>query len=108
MPALRWECHGTVDERSSDIVGWIGLRVGSRIIHLLDHPRSGCEPVERSRYESYGIPPNALTAAAGWYAGSGEQFYVVLRGSSLVVHHRTEDEGVDIPPYTILKRIPLR
>lgn len=108
VPLVRWECHGRLDERSSDVVGWIGLRVGNRVIHLVKHPRSGCAPVDRSRYDSYDVPRDALTAAAGWYAGGGEQFYVVLRGSSLVVYHRTEDEGVDIPPYTVLRRIPLQ
>jgi hypothetical protein len=107
VPLLRWEAHVAFRRHQTDFVGWIGLRVGDRTYRLIEHPRSSCGTLERWRYRGYGIPRDALAAAVGWYAGSGEQFYVVLRGSSLVVYHRTDEEGGDIPPYRILTRIPL-
>jgi hypothetical protein len=107
LPLLRWEPHVAFTRHQTDLVGWIGLRVGDRSYRLIEHFRSSCGTLERSRYHWYGIPRDALTAAVGWYAGGGEQFYVVLRGSSLVVYHRTNEENGDISPYRILTRIPL-
>jgi hypothetical protein len=108
VPPLRWESHVEFkNERQSDFVGWIGLRVGDRAIRLIEHPRSSCGLLDRSRYHWYSIPHTALTAAVGWYAGGGEQFYVTLEGSSLVVHHRTDEEVAPNPSWEILKTIPL-
>ena len=99
VPPIRWEPHVAFKNgRQSDFVGWIGLRVGDRTIRLIEHPRSSCGTLDRSRYHWYGVPHTALTAAVGWYAGGGEQFYVTREGSSLVVHHRTDEEVAPNPP----------
>ena len=108
VPPIRWEPHVAFKNgRQSDFVGWIGLRVGDRTIRLIEHPRSSCGTLDRSRYHWYGVPHTALTAAVGWYAGGGEQFYVTREGSSLVVHHRTDEEVAPNPPWEVLKKIRL-
>jgi hypothetical protein len=108
VPPLRWEPHVAFNKDQNDFVGWIGLRAGDRTIRLIEHPRSSCGMLDRSRYHWYSIPASAVTAAVGWYAGGGEQFYVTLEGFSLVVFHRTDEEGGEIPPWRVLTRIPLQ
>jgi hypothetical protein len=34
-----------------------------------------CEPIPPERYGDYAIPPEALAAAGGWWAGAGDYFY---------------------------------
>ena len=54
------------------------------------------------------MPETAITAAAGWLAGAGDEFYVAVDGSFLVIFHRTVDSQAEIPSYRVLQRIPLR
>jgi hypothetical protein len=70
VPPLRWKPHVAFTRHQTDFVGWIGLRVGDRTYRLIEHPRSSCGTLERSRYHWYDIPPDALTAAIGMLAGA--------------------------------------
>ncbi|MFN2507446.1 MAG: hypothetical protein ABR589_01585 [Chthoniobacterales bacterium] len=107
LPQLSWECKVRLDDRDQ-ILGSISLRVGERSVMLMRHPTSGCHTLERSEYHLHDVPNAALTAAAGWWAGGGEEFYVTLEGNMLVVFHRTVIEQSEIPRYRVIKRIRLK
>lgn len=83
----------------------VSLAVGDRRV-FLEEAAAKFVVLERRDYKSHGVPAAALTACSGWWAGAGEDFYVVRRRGSLVVYSRTLDEQTRIPPYRRLKVIP--
>jgi len=48
--------------------------------------------VDPSEYADRKFPKGALLACAGWWAGGGDDFYVVRRGHRLRVYRRYVDE----------------
>ena len=83
----------------------VSLAVGDRRV-FLEEVAANFGVLERRDYKSHGVPAAALTACSGWWAGAGEDFYVVRRRGSLVVYSRTLDEQARVPPYRRLKVIP--
>ena len=59
----------------------------------LDTVRVTLAKIERERYAEMGIPSEALDACGGWYAGSGDYFYVVQRKGKTVVYKGFQDEA---------------
>jgi hypothetical protein len=59
----------------------------------LDTVRVSLAKIERERYAEMGIPTEALDACGGWYAGSGDYFYVVQRKGKAIVYKGFQDEA---------------
>lgn len=87
--------------------GKIYLLVGARKILILPDATERYNLIERKDYKQLNIPPSALTAIYGWWAGQGKQLYIIRRGKRLFVYIRYLDEGTPIPPYERLKIIKL-
>lgn len=51
-----------------------------------------CVEIERSEYKSHKIPADAIIALGGWWAGSGDYYYLILRGGKPVVYEGWQDE----------------
>jgi hypothetical protein len=83
----------------------VSLVVGDRRV-FLEEVVAKFVVLERQDYKSHGVPDAALTACSGWWAGAGEDFYVVRRRRSLVVYSRTLDEQAPAGAYKRLKVIP--
>jgi hypothetical protein len=64
--------------------------------------------VERDGYREHGVPASAVAACASWWAGSGEELYVIRRGRQLIVYIRYLDEQSETGRYKRLKVITLR
>ena len=84
----------------------IYLLVNGRRVFLL---RAGSQfsVLDRQDYESHAVPSTAITACAGWWAGQGQDLYVIRRQRQLVVFIRYLDEQAPIGAYKRLKVIPL-
>ena len=106
LPKISWECDGKPDAHG-EILQSLSLRVDDRVI-LLTEQTAICRELKRSEYHRHDVPETAITAAAGWLAGAGDEFYVAVDGSFLVIFHRTVDSQAEIPSYRVLQRIPLR
>ena len=39
-----------------------------------------CEAIPKSDYDKYKIPANAIAACGGWWAGSGDYYYITDQG----------------------------
>lgn len=63
--------------------------------------------LERTDYKSHDVPTTAIAACSGWWAGQGEDMYVIRRNRQLIVFIRYLDEGTDVPAYKRLKVISL-
>jgi hypothetical protein len=83
----------------------VSLAVGDRRV-FLEEVAAKFAVLERRDYKSHGVPASALTACSGWWAGAGEDLYVVRRRGSLVVYSRTLDEQAPVGAYKRLKVIP--
>lgn len=84
----------------------IYLIVNGRRVFLL---RAGSQfgVLDRQGYESHAVPSTAITACSGWWAGQGQDLYVIRRKRQLVVFIRHLDEQAPIGAYKRLKVIPL-
>ncbi|MFQ5447351.1 MAG: hypothetical protein ACE5FF_10475 [Saprospiraceae bacterium] len=51
-----------------------------------------CEAIPPKDYAQYQIPENAISAVGGWWAGSGDYYYVVMEGENYLVKLGTMDE----------------
>lgn len=51
-----------------------------------------CVEMTRSEYEKNNIPADAIIALGGWWAGSGDYYYLVLRGGKPVLYAGWQDE----------------
>lgn len=76
---------------------------------VLIRPKATAEysVLDRADYQSKDVPAAAITASTGWWAGQGEDMYVIRRKNQLIVFIRYLDEGTSIPPYKRLKVVPL-
>lgn len=53
---------------------------------------NNCGTISRSDYERYEIPPAALDARGGWYAGAGDYYYIILENGKPVLFAGWQDE----------------
>lgn len=54
------------------------------------------EPIVKENYEQYQIPLAAISAVGGWWAGSGDYFYLLLKNEKFIVYHGvTEEESLN-------------
>lgn len=87
--------------------GKVYLLVGNRKILLLPNATERYDRIERKDYKRNEIPPSAVTAIFGWWAGQGKTLYVVRRQNRLMVFIRHADEGAPVFPFKRLKTIRL-
>lgn len=87
--------------------GKVYLLVGARKILLLPSATERYERIERKDYKRNEIPPSAVTAISGWWAGQGKTLYVVRRKKRLIVFIKYADEGAPDFSFERLKTIRL-
>jgi len=58
---------------------------------------AGFQTLPRNEWKERGVPRNALAACTSWWAGAGDNLYVVRRGARLVVFRQEMDEQA--PPF---------
>jgi hypothetical protein len=63
--------------------------------------------LERKDYSTREVPPTAIAACTGWWAGSGEDIYVIRQRRQLIVYIRYLDEQTEVERYKRLKTIRL-
>jgi hypothetical protein len=104
-PQISWHCQFHAEQSGG---GPMSIVVGGRSFILLRQGSSGCRTLRRLEYRAHEVPEHAISAAAGWFAGGGEEFYAVLQRQTLVVYHRfVEETGFEHPRYSVIARIPL-
>ena len=82
--------------------------VDGRSFILLSRGTSGCRTLQRSEYRTHDVPEHAISAAAGWFAGGGEEFHAILQHRPLLIYHRlVEETGPEHPRYRRIGRIPI-
>jgi hypothetical protein len=68
-----------------------------------------CNPINRSSYDQFDIPQNAIDACGGWHEEAGEYFYLMEEGLDLVVYHAwlKEEQTTNAYPYKEVHRLKL-
>lgn len=82
------------------------LRVNGKRIPVYETTAT-FQTLRRRDYKDHGVPSSAVAACSGWFAGQGDDLYVVRHGGRLVVFMRELDEQADTTPYKWLKSIPV-
>ncbi len=73
--------------------------------------QEGFNRLSRAEFTNRKVPREALAACSGWWAGAGDNLYVVRRGTRLDVYRQQMDEQSGPFPYRRIKSIrfsPLR
>lgn len=88
--------------------GKVYLIVGERKILIRSHAVGDYHEIDRTDYTSKRVPVAAITACGAWWAGQGEDLYVIQRGRQLIVYVRyLAEERAPNPGYRRLKVIPI-
>lgn len=88
--------------------GKVYLMVGARKIVIRPRAIGDYHEMDRADYKSKRVPAFAITASSAWWAGQGEDLYVIRRGRQLIVYSRQlAEETPPNPRYRRLKIIPL-
>jgi hypothetical protein len=95
------------NDKDGNPQGKVFLLVGGRKVLILPDAAAQYSVLDRTDYKSHDVPDTAVTACTGWWAGQGEDMYVLRRKRQLVVFIRYLDEGVSVPAYKRLKVISL-
>jgi len=95
----------THEDRNGNPHTKVFLIVGARRVLVME-TTANFSALERKDFKEHGVPATAVTACSGWWAGAGEDLYVVRRNRSLIVFSRSLDEQAPASPYKRLKVIP--
>jgi hypothetical protein len=68
---------------------------------------AGFEALSRADFAERKIPREALAACTGWWAGAGDNLYIVRRGERLDVYRQEMDEQAGPFPFRKIKSIRL-
>lgn len=104
---VEWLFDIKMDNSDNTPRGKVYLMVGNRKVLIRPDVVGEYHVIERADYKSSKVPASAITACGGWWAGQGEDLYVIRRKRQLVVFIRYLDEGAPVPAYRRLKIIPL-
>lgn len=85
---------------SCEVLPEDSMGIPHSILYLLDGGKKitidtiySCGEIARAEYAEKNIPADALMALGGWWAGSGDYFYLVMREGKPVVYAGWQDEG---------------
>jgi hypothetical protein len=85
--------------------GKVSLSVNGKKTVILEKAIGNYAVVEPATYKEKKIPAKAVTACGGWWAGSGEDFYVLNEKTGFTVYQRTVDEQGGAGKYRLVKTI---
>lgn len=85
--------------------GSVSLAVRTRKIVVLPNATGNFHEVERSEFRRKRIPAQAVMACSGWWAGSGEDFYVVRSKGRLTVYRATIDSQGGAGRFRLIRTI---
>ena len=105
-PVLAW-VFDTHPDKELVPRGKVFLKVGSKRIVIEPKAQAEFRTLSRADYKEYKVPASALTACSGWFAGGGEDMYVVAYKKSLRVYRRWTDEQAPEFHYTLIRTIAL-
>ena len=86
----------------------VSLRIGARRVLIAPDIEEQFSLVPRQEYKERRIPSAAVAACTGWWAGQGDDFYVIRRHGHWEAFRRELDEQAAIPAYRLIRIIPLR
>lgn len=90
--ALAWKLDTQKDEQDTPLTQ-IALVVEGQEVEIGEG--QNITEIEKSDWETYQIPPTALIACGGWWAGFGDYYYVVREEGKLQIMQGFAGEGMD-------------
>lgn len=92
------------DEDDPQAVVYLNQMESSHIIDTI----YTCSVIAPEMYRNYDIPKQALSACGGWWAGTGNFYYSVQEGDSLVVMHTLRQQQDSLAfQYSVRHRFPV-
>lgn len=105
-PVLTW-VFDTHEDKELIPQTKVYLKVGTQRVLILSKAQAGFRTLSRTDYKVYKIPAAALTACSGWFAGGGQDMYVIPHKKSLRVYRRWTDEQAPEFQYKRIRTLPL-
>ena len=95
VPTLEVESYKESLDQPHSIVSVV---MGNRKVKVAE--AMSCEMIDKKDFADYQIPGTALAACGGWWAGSGDYFYIVQTGEgNYDVMHGVADEASEASDY---------
>jgi len=104
VPSIQWRFDTSRDSHDTPKTS-ITLVVGHRAFAISREVVGAFHALNAASFREHGVPAEALAACSGWWAGAGDEYYVIRAGSRFAVYHRELSETADIPRYKLLCRI---
>jgi hypothetical protein len=95
----------THEDRDGNPHTKVFLVVGARRV-LVTEATANFNALDRKDFKEHAVPAAAVAACSGWWAGAGEDLYVIRRNGRLTVYSRGLDEQAPASRYKRLKVIP--
>lgn len=96
------------EDRAGNPRGRVFLRVARRRVLISRNVSGHYHVLRRQDYAAHRVPSSAVTACAGWWAGQGEDLYMIRRPGRLRVFRRNLDESAPTPAARLIRTISLR
>jgi hypothetical protein len=105
---VAWDFDAQTDNHDQSH-GKVWLLVDGERHLIADDPIGGYRVVEQRDYIQSQIPNDAVSACTAWWAGLGDDMYVMVNADCIEVFRREYGEtSPGIPAYTLFRRIPIR
>ena len=99
MPDIMWDFEDKGEGEYGEPKENVNLIVNGKKYHIKSSYYKFSKIV-KDDYRTFDIPKDALLACRGWWAGAGEDFWVIKKDNALIVYHREIGEPEsDSEPY---------
>jgi hypothetical protein len=107
-PGLAWWFDIAEDETGTPS-GSVHLMARGQKVTVTREAVGGYQVIPREEFTDRKIPKIALAACSSWWAGAGEEIFIVRESSKLLVYKRLIEEGLEpSPPFRLHQTIPLK
>jgi hypothetical protein len=104
---VKWLFETRMDRDDETPLSKAYLLIGKRKILVRGEAMGRYDIVERKDYKALRAPSSTIAACSIWWAGQGQDLYVIRRNKQLIVFIRFKDEEAPTTSYEPIKTIRL-
>lgn len=91
---VKWDFKSLGEGQYGEPVTLVSLFVNGSKIEIAKI-EFGFSETSKSSYKDFNIPPDAVSACRGWWAGAGIDYWVIIKGEDLIVMAKEIGETTD-------------
>jgi len=105
-PKLAWVIKSFVDKKGNPHSRLL-LSIDGKLVLIERDVQEELRSMARDDFVPYQVPKKALIACYGWFAGAGDEFYVIRKANAFAVYRQMGDCSPDsgLQPWRRIKTI---